>query len=996
MSLCVVVVFLFLLLLCCVFFFLLFLFVGGRVGSPVVAFAKERKYISEMIGSERNRRPVVGKIVSEEKKKVAIFRWLVFLALFCAAILCGTLSYFILKKTEDKNFKKHFKSTATQLKKSIAAMVQKYHYAVDQLAVIATTKYNQDSSWPNISFDQYYLLDNSFQNLTGSTSSSSILPIVYPDEIGAFESFAMAFLKTQTFMAFYNQSYLAAGGVWRYDSDGKPIHDTTGVTYFSDRHIFVPILNSPLALIEAGLVLGNLHMVPQAGRAMDDCLECVEQGYESCASLTDFLIGTNYEVYASASIYRPIFSRNRNSLNSSSKVLGFSTIGFDWPTELRRLSFDVLGIDCVLSSLTLVTDDEGSKSHTYYMHDGGARYRGSGDLHNTKYTNMRVSVPLSLVGSHATDSAAFILNMYPTDSYRESFNTNTPLYTSVGLVGMILFTSVVFFSYDSLVKEDVREKNHILRVKRDFVRFISHEIRTPLNTVSVGITLLEEGLQAMRMREKRLFDDSTVKESNSNPAPAKNDPIILRAMSQSPESTNSSLYIASDMSLLDMIELTEDVQNSTGVAVEVLNDLLNFDKLEAGELHIARDTVPIWELVSNVVKSFKIQAHQKKIAMTLEFISPAKSCDAEVFNPQTVCVLGDKFKLAHVIRNMMSNALKFTDKHGSVIVTASLKSSQEMMVKSASDIHLTSIGNARCSLCDCVSSAPPSPPPSPSIHSSKRISSTSSEAAFFPLDTLQVAVRDSGFGLSRAQLEELFQDGKQFDPNKLQAGQGSGLGLYLSQKIANLHGGYMWAESKGENKGATFLLSLPILMVQPLPTSPTSTQRRPNELIREESNIKQPSDVVDVDKVEEEKEAPKCPGRILVVDDASSNRKIVCRALRSRGFECAEARDGQECIKMVRNLANTSISSAASPSDETAIEFECIIMDFEMPVLNGPDATVALRDMGFTRPIVGLTGNVMQEDIQHFLDSGADIVLCKPLDINEFMKTYKQLVECSV
>jgi CheY-like chemotaxis protein len=352
-------------------------------------------------------------------------------------------------------------------------------------------------------------------------------------------------------------------------------------------------------------------------------------------------------------------------------------------------------------------------------------------------------------------------------------------------------------------------------------------------------------------------------------------------------------------------------------------------------------------------------------------------------------VEGDKFKLSHVIRNMMSNALKFTEKYGNIDVVTSLESSRNLLVKSTSDIHLVTVDSGGWDCSSCCAPALPDPRPSTPRSNSVGRLGTEDEKDPFELDTLIVAVKDSGFGLSRTQLHELFQDGKQFDPNKLQAGQGSGLGLYLSQKIMRIHGGGMWAESQGENKGATFYMCLPLL-TSPT-TAPITTQRKSIS-----NNVQILSFPTSLESVEHmslspERSGDRRSGRVLVVDDAPTNRKIVCRVLRSRGFECVEARDGQECLKIMKNM-----SMASSDESGESSHFDCIVMDFEMPVLNGPDATVALRDLGHTLPIIGLTGNVMQEDMQHFLDSGADIVMVKPLDIGEFMKIYQQLVVSEV
>lgn len=705
--------------------------------------------------------------------------------------------------------------------------------------------------------------------------------------------------------------------------------------------------------------------------------------------MTDFLIGTAYEGYASSMLYSPILSRESTCTASEdddgyatdcvngtvAKVLGFSSIGFNWEKELSTLSHDILGVDCVLRSVGQ------GQAHTYYMHNGRIKYRGGDDFHNRNFDDMRVDVPLSLNGSFAHMSACFVLDIYPTNTYKDSFQSNTPIYTSVGLVFMIIFTSVVFYLYDFFVSQDARQMARVLKMKRDFVRFISHEIRTPLNTVAVGVTLLEEALLAMQQQE-------TTKTAEANS--------VRSASSVRMSSKLGNGETDHDMSVPDMLNLTSDVQNSTTVAVAVLNDLLNFDKLEAGEVHLEKEQVNILELVSSVVQSFRIQAYQKQINLSLEF---------EGLNPSVmanrITVLGDKFKLSHVIRNLMSNALKFTERDLSITVIVSLTYREENDSSGGEQETQTSRSSAISYFNCCRHSLERSKSASYNDEESQvEMPCSNSDAASVTFNTIQVAVKDTGYGLTKEQLSLLFQDGMQFDPNKLQAGQGSGLGLHLSHKIVELHGGRMWADSEGPNKGSTFFMSLPLDTIiraasierQSHTAVSWSTQKSREEVhdyvCSSLSRVHEDSAMLMNRENSQNNPSPRRishpPGLVLVVDDTASNRKIVCRLLKSRGFKCVEAKDGQECIKIVQDKAS-KVGMA------NCDYFCCILMDFEMPILNGPDTTKALRDLGYCMPIFGLTGNVMQDDIQYFLSSGADHVLAKPLQVIEFMDMYNGL-----
>lgn len=113
--------------------------------------------------------------------------------------------------------------------------------------------------------------------------------------------------------------------------------------------------------------------------------------------------------------------------------------------------------------------------------------------------------------------------------------------------------------------------------------------------------------------------------------------------------------------------------------------------------------------------------------------------------------------------------------------------------------------------------------------------------------------------------------------------------------------------------------------------------------------------------------APSKVFNCLVVDDVYSNRKIVHRMLERSGHKVVDAEDGLEAIQ------------AFEVAISTGKPFDFIFMDFVMPNMDGPSATSILRRRGFTKTIVGLTGNVLREDVDLFLQSGANTVVGKPM-----------------
>lgn len=115
--------------------------------------------------------------------------------------------------------------------------------------------------------------------------------------------------------------------------------------------------------------------------------------------------------------------------------------------------------------------------------------------------------------------------------------------------------------------------------------------------------------------------------------------------------------------------------------------------------------------------------------------------------------------------------------------------------------------------------------------------------------------------------------------------------------------------------------------------------------------------------------------KILVVDDSKLNRTMVCRLLKSRGYECSEATDGLEAINAIR---------FAQLNDNI---IDAILMDYIMPNMDGPTATSEIRKLGYCGPIIGATGNVLQSDIDYFREKGANKVLLKPLQSKQVFDT---------
>jgi len=105
--------------------------------------------------------------------------------------------------------------------------------------------------------------------------------------------------------------------------------------------------------------------------------------------------------------------------------------------------------------------------------------RGPGDLHSPEFDDYAQSVVLNEPGNHSISSPRYTLTAYPNEDFFAIYETNNPVIATIGAVCIIVFTSVLFFLYDFLVRTEFNHKESISRARGQFVRFISHEVRIP-------------------------------------------------------------------------------------------------------------------------------------------------------------------------------------------------------------------------------------------------------------------------------------------------------------------------------------------------------------------------------------------------------------------------------------------------------------------------------------------------------------------------------------
>ncbi|MCE5339578.1 MAG: CHASE domain-containing protein [Planctomycetaceae bacterium] len=216
-------------------------------------------------------------------------------------------------------------------------------------------------------------------------------------------------------------------------------------------------------------------------------------------------------------------------------------------------------------------------------------------------------------------------------------------------------------------------------------------------------------------------------------------------------------------------------------------------------------------------------------------------------------------------------------------------------------------------------------------------------------------VEDTGIGILSDYYENIFEPFMQADGSTTRKFGGTGLGLAITKHLAELLGGKISFISQ-EGKGSTFTLVIP---------AGTNVARQP---FLDRHNITKRLDSPS-DRLSE----PKFSGRILIADDVETNQMLVELLLKRMGLDVTIASDGNETVQKA-----------------IAQKFDLILIDMQMPFMNGYEATKVLRKKGITTPIIALTASTMIGDNKKCIEAGCDGYLAKPLDNRELLKIIRK------
>jgi len=375
--------------------------------------------------------------------------------------------------------------------------------------------------------------------------------------------------------------------------------------------------------------------------------------------------------------------------------------------------------------------------------------------------------------------------------------------------------------YELVKAKDKAEESD--KLKTAFLANMSHEIRTPMN----GILGFAE-----------MLNDSTL------------------------SSPNRKKYL--------------EIINSNGkMLINLIDDIIDFAKIESGQVNILQDEFSLNNLLS-VVHSTFMSSRLKKDKSKVRIVTKKPFSDEKSF------IRTDPIRLRQILMNLVGNAIKFTHKG---YIEFGYELADNKMLK------------------------------------------------FY--------VKDTGIGIQADKLQIIFERFMQADSSPSRKYGGSGLGLAISRGLVELLGGKMWAESTPD-VGSVFYFTIPFIsVIRKLEEKPEN--RQPRTRYSWEGR------------------------KFLIAEDDKFSYKFLEGFLKQTKAEVLRAADGREAVEICRNNS----------------DIDLILMDIQMPEMNGLTATEEIKKFNRKVPIIAQTANAISEERQRCMQAGCDDFITKPVNITE-------------
>lgn len=327
----------------------------------------------------------------------------------------------------------------------------------------------------------------------------------------------------------------------------------------------------------------------------------------------------------------------------------------------------------------------------------------------------------------------------------------------------------------------------------------------------------------------------------------------------------------------EQVHQVETIRHSGDMLLDVINDILDYSKLEAGAVRFDPKPVDLREALDPIEYMMRPRAESSGLKLTVQY--------------PDIRVLADANRLRQVLVNLIGNAIKFTPV-GSVEVVAR-----------AMD------------------------------------------------ERLRLEVRDTGPGISNDDCGRLFREFSQLDSSNTRSFGGTGLGLAICRRLVEVMAGEIGVDSV-VGEGSTFWFEIPVG-----PISDATTPRARSQITLRSGFC----------------------AHVLVVDDNAVNRDVAIGLLKKLGITAEGASNGHEAIARIGESS-----------------FDLILMDMQMPQMDGLEATRVLRASGLKTPIVGLTANAFEADRMSCIEAGMNDHVAKPVTKEKLVKQLSKHVHLPV
>ncbi|MCG8405890.1 MAG: ATP-binding protein [Phycisphaerales bacterium] len=353
--------------------------------------------------------------------------------------------------------------------------------------------------------------------------------------------------------------------------------------------------------------------------------------------------------------------------------------------------------------------------------------------------------------------------------------------------------------------------------------------------------------------------------------------------------------IADNVTEPENIEAAGIIRRNGEHLLEIINDILDISKIEAGKMRVESSLCSPYEIATDVASLFRVRIEAKNLEFNIETVGPI---------PEAIQT--DPSRLRQILVNLMGNSVKFTENGGIRLILRFVKDYEK--------------------------------------------------------PEMQFDILDTGIGMSKEKADKLFQAFSQGDTSLVRNFGGTGLGLTISKRFAEMLGGDITVVDTQEGVGTRFRVTVA--------TGPLDGVKMLDDPAADRTVEREKAKSSDI-------RGTLSGCRVLFAEDGPDNQRLISFILKKAGSEVVLVENGQLAV-------NEAMSAVAAGKP-----FDVILMDMQMPVLDGYSASSLLREKGYTGPIIALTAHAMAGDRKKCLDAGCTDYATKPVERKQLIETIK-------